>query len=47
MVARHRDAADYCGHTRQELYERARAWGISGASRMRKDEQAAAIARKQ
>jgi cation transport regulator ChaB len=38
---------DYYGHTKQELYDRARALGISGASRMRKDELAAAIARKQ
>jgi cation transport regulator ChaB len=38
---------DYYGHTKQELYERARGLGIAGASRMRKDELAAAIARKQ
>ena len=38
---------DYYGHTRQELYERARSLGITGASRMRKEELAAAIARKQ
>ena len=38
---------DYYGHTRQELYERARNLGIAGASRMRKKELAAAIARKQ
>lgn len=35
------------GHTRDELYERARRMGISGASRMRKAELAEAIARKQ
>ncbi|TMC08411.1 MAG: cation transport regulator ChaB [Chloroflexi bacterium] len=38
---------DYYGHTKRELYDRARTLGISGASRMRKDELAAAIARKQ
>jgi cation transport regulator ChaB len=38
---------DYYGHTRRELYDRARSLGIAGASRMRKDELAAAIARKQ
>ena len=35
------------GHTRDELYARARSLGITGASRMRKAELAAAIARKQ
>jgi cation transport regulator ChaB len=38
---------DYYGHTKQELYERARHLGITGASRMRKEELAAAIADKQ
>lgn len=35
------------GHTRDELYVRARSLGVAGASRMRKAELAAAIARKQ
>jgi hypothetical protein len=38
---------DYNGHTKHELYERARRLGITGASRMRKQELAAAIAGKQ
>lgn len=38
---------DYFGHTRQELYERARALGIKGRSMMDKKELARAIARKQ
>lgn len=38
---------DVFGHTREELYERARSLGVSGASRMNKEELAAAIARKQ
>ncbi len=38
---------DVLGSTREELYERARKLGIRGASRMRKDELADAIARKQ
>lgn len=38
---------DYYGHTKQELYERARSLGVAGASRMRKEELAEAIARKQ
>ena len=35
------------GHARDELYDRARSLGVAGASRMRKAELAAAIARKQ
>ncbi|MFN2568437.1 MAG: ChaB family protein [Candidatus Dormibacteria bacterium] len=38
---------DVLGHTRQELYERARGLGIRGASRMTKDELARMIAHKQ
>ena len=38
---------DVVGNTRRELYERARALGVKGASRMRKEELAEAIARKQ
>ena len=38
---------DYYGHTKQELYERARSLGIEGRSRMTKKELARAIARKQ
>ena len=38
---------DLFGHTRQELYARARDLGVRGASRMRKQELARAIARKQ
>jgi cation transport regulator ChaB len=38
---------DFFGHTRKELYERARGIGIRGASRMTKSELAEAIARKQ
>ncbi len=37
---------DLYGHTRQELYDRARRLGVKGASRMRKKELARAIARK-
>jgi len=38
---------DVLGHTRQELYERARNLGVKGASRMTKEELAEAIAKKQ
>jgi hypothetical protein len=38
---------DLYGHTREELYRRARALGVEGASRMRKEELARAIARRQ
>jgi hypothetical protein len=38
---------DYEGHTKDELYERARGLGVKGRSRMTKRELAAAIARKQ
>jgi len=38
---------DYYGHTRDELYERAKRLGVRGRSRMTKRELAAAIARKQ
>lgn len=38
---------DVEGHTRDELYQRARKLGIKGASRMRKTELAEAIAKKQ
>ena len=38
---------DFYGHTRQELYERAKELDISGRSRMSKAELARAIARKQ
>ena len=38
---------DYYGNTKTELYERARALGIAGRSRMNKEELARAIARKQ
>jgi cation transport regulator ChaB len=38
---------DYYGHTRSELYQRARDLGVRGASRMNKQELAEAIARKQ
>jgi hypothetical protein len=38
---------DLFGHTREELYGRARSLGVRGASRMRKAELARAIARKQ
>lgn len=38
---------DFEGHTRSELYQRARRLGIRGASRMRKAELARAIASKQ
>jgi len=37
---------DYYGHTRHELYERARREGIEGRSRMSKKELARALARK-
>lgn len=36
---------DYLGHTRAELYERARKLGVRGASRMKKKELARALAR--
>jgi hypothetical protein len=42
-----RGGVDEFGHSRRELYERARALGISGRSSMNKDELAQAIARKQ
>jgi hypothetical protein len=38
---------DVLGHTREELYSRARDLGVRGRSRMTKDELARAIARKQ
>jgi hypothetical protein len=38
---------DLYGHTRDELYERARALGVHGASRMRKAELARAIEKRQ
>ncbi len=38
---------DVEGHTRDELYERARKLGVRGASKMKKDELARAIAKKQ
>lgn len=38
---------DYYGHTREELYERAKELGIRGRARMSKEELARAIARKQ
>lgn len=38
---------DVLGHTRAELYERARDLGVRGRSRMRKEDLARAIARKQ
>ena len=38
---------DYYGHTKDELYERAKRLGVKGRSRMTKRELAAAIARKQ
>lgn len=38
---------DVEGHTRKELYDRARKLGVSGASRMKKDELADEIAKKQ
>jgi cation transport regulator ChaB len=38
---------DYYGHTKDELYERARALGVEGRSKMSKRELARAIARKQ
>jgi cation transport regulator ChaB len=38
---------DYNGHTKQELYERAKSLGIAGRSKMDKEELAEHIARKQ
>ena len=38
---------DYYGNSRRELYERAKALGIEGRSRMNKEELARAIAKKQ
>ena len=38
---------DYYGHTKQELYERAKELGVEGRSKMDKRELARAIARKQ
>ena len=38
---------DVEGHTKQELYERARKLGVQGASKMKKEELARAIAKKQ
>jgi cation transport regulator ChaB len=38
---------DYYGHTKAELYERARSLGVEGRSRMSKRELARAIAKKQ
>lgn len=37
---------DLFGHTRQELYERARTLGVRGASKMKKEDLARAIAKK-
>jgi hypothetical protein len=42
-----RGGVDELGHSRKELYERARKLGVSGRSTMTKDELAQAIARKQ
>jgi len=38
---------DYYGHTKQELYERAKELGVEGRSKMSKPDLARAIARKQ
>lgn len=38
---------DVLGHSRQELYERARSLGLKGASKMTKEQLGAAIAKKQ
>ncbi|MDP8910570.1 MAG: ChaB family protein [Actinomycetota bacterium] len=38
---------DYYGHTKQELYERAKKLGVKGVSRMTKADLARAIAKKQ
>jgi len=38
---------DVFGHSRQELYERARSLGVKGASRMTKEQLGEAIAKKQ
>jgi cation transport regulator ChaB len=38
---------DVLGHSRQELYERARSLGVKGASRMTKEQLGEAIAKKQ
>jgi cation transport regulator ChaB len=38
---------DVFGHTREELYERAKALGVKGRSKMTKEELARAIARRQ
>lgn len=38
---------DLYGHSRKELYDRARSLGVQGASRMKKEELARAIAKKQ
>jgi hypothetical protein len=38
---------DVLGHSRQELYERARSLGVKGASRMSKEQLGEAIAKKQ
>jgi len=38
---------DFYGHTKQELYERAKELGVDGRSKMSKEELARAIARKQ
>jgi cation transport regulator ChaB len=38
---------DVLGHSRQELYDRARSLGVKGASRMTKEQLGEAIARKQ
>lgn len=45
--ARTYGGVDVEGHSRKELQERARDLGVSGTSRMKKEELAAAIARKQ
>ena len=38
---------DYYGHSRRELYERAKKLGVEGRSRMNKKELAAAVAKRQ
>jgi hypothetical protein len=45
--ARHSAASTIYGHTKAELYDRARELGIAGRSKMDKLELARAIARKQ
>lgn len=45
--ARTYGGVDAMGHSREELYARAKALGVAGRSRMNKEELAAAIAKKQ